>query len=205
MNWREEIKYPLLRSASFVLRNLYRLGYLELYPSRTITSTYYDTLDNYLLSKGRMDVFPRYYVRTRSYNSNPASLELKIREGNQSTKVRSADPGNEIWAFPDPVLFLLKELGLSAPFPLLPKVTISYCRYYLEHPRYPDVVVTLDDELLCSPFPGIPDVVFSKGVLELKFNNQMGAMPPLPPGISCAQGHSKIQLAFNSVYRGWPG
>ena len=201
MNWREEIKYPLTQRGPAVLGNLYRLGYRELYPSRKVTSTYYDTQDNYLLSLGKRDVFPRYYVRTRSYDSGPSILELKIREGTQSVKVRTSDFQEEIYSFPDELLWQLRELGLTTRFPLLPKMTISYMRTYLEHPVFPDVVLTLDEDLFCAPFPKSPDTMFSLGVVEIKLNGGRVTAPPLPSGVSFALGHSKIQLAFNSVCR----
>jgi hypothetical protein len=204
MNWREEIKYPLTQRGDLVLRNLYSLGYRELFPPRIILSTYYDTPDYVLLSLGRRDVFPRYYVRTRSYDFNPPVLELKIREGNRSVKCRSSDPKNSIDGFSDEILWQLQTLGMPAILPLEPKITVSYRRFYLEHPRFLDVVLTLDEDLYCAPYPYTPDTLFSPGVVELKINGINCNLPPLPSGVCSAQGHSKIQLAFNSVYRGLP-
>jgi hypothetical protein len=161
------------------------------YPTGVVTSCYYDTPDlaSYYESSdgmwGKTKVRLRWYDAVLGSEMQPAFLELKSRQGLESSKRRVAVEVDteqlragdfEAVLGPAQLRSVLAEMGYATPFGLRPTALIQYeRRRFVE--RQSGMRVSLDFAIRASGlWPGAgPEATLEWAVLELK-----GTDGPLP-------------------------
>ena len=169
---RDEIKMPLANGTEFkLLASLERLGARTLYPSRRVTSVYFDTDDLQNYTQSIEGVLPRSKTRLRTYSafeskakihsSAEFSLEFKSSQVNGDYKIVSPCLGP----------FKLIETGyFNGQTVLFAKSIVSYRRVYLS---IFNVRLTLDTDIeFSSDFEKFnPQIKSDECVLEIKDSN----------------------------------
>gem|GEM_PF-4070136 len=163
----ERFEHKHLMSSAPTPAQLAVHGFDRAFPSRTVRSLYFDSLENDLLHASEEGMSERLKVRLRWYglahDFDGASLELKGRKGNSVLKVRRNVTQLEAQRLRDGLVGLDSLLGLlgrdDVPAvwdellanvgPLQSKVSIAYERTYFFAPK-DGLRLTVDTELLCG-------------------------------------------------------
>tara|TARA_Y100001968_G_C19389092_1_gene734547 strand:+ start:918 stop:1556 length:639 start_codon:yes stop_codon:yes gene_type:complete len=211
---RFERKYILSKDISTnIINELLAFGYFNLYPSRIVTSIYYDLPDFSLFHIGEEGNSERYKIRVRFYNNNISSayLEYKLKKSDSGYK-RNYPINN----YTDNIL--INSIGFnSLPIPrqvdskYLPILGVSYLRFYLMSPCN-NIRVTFDSEIKCGKLQHIDDYLnlpfnidFFNDIMEVKYNSNISSgfssIQLLLGKFSCTQTKfSKYSTSVKSLY-----
>lgn len=133
---RIEYKYVLNRKEYFDYLKFINENFYSVYPSRKISSVYYDNNDLESFYDSEEGITPRKKIRIRNYNEiNKFNLEIKYHKLDGRSKITK--PIKEIQS-----KILDNQYGICNP-----KLNISYFRNYLVNLNYNEIRLTIDSDL----------------------------------------------------------
>ena len=187
---RKEYKFVLNNNETKNLLSIFGNNLNVLYPSRIITSLYFDTVDYRLYNDSKLFDTNKMKVRIRTYsNDKKFYKEIKFNDEFKRKQV------TEIKAKSFNDLFELNERGLT----LIPTVYTSYERNYY---NFNDLRVTVDSKILFSSHKirtlSNTKVEFSKSIVEYKLGKNVSEIEKyfyLNP-----VAFSKYQTAVSKIY-----
>ncbi len=169
---RSEIKHLAKKSDYYkILKLVKKINSFKIYPTRAISSVYFDNLDYSSFIDSEEGLVPRKKIRIRTYNKFESikeiqlknlkfNFEIKIAEKNYDKKIsyQINNPSNLIQkGFHD------KEFGNC-----LPVVKVSYLRDYF---LYKESIITLDYKIQYSTKLLDNFINFSSPYMVLEFKN----------------------------------
>ena len=188
---RKEYKFVLNNNETKNLLSIFGNDLNVLYPSRIITSLYFDTVDYRLYNDSKLFDTNKMKVRIRTY-SNDKKFYKEIKFNDEFGKRKQV---TEIKAKSFNDLFELNERGLT----LIPTVYTSYERNYY---NLNDLRVTVDSKILFSSHKirtlSNTKVEFSKSIVEYKLGKNVSEIEKyfyLNP-----VAFSKYQTAVSKIY-----
>jgi hypothetical protein len=188
---RKEYKFVLNNNETKNLLSIFGNNLNVLYPSRIITSLYFDTVDYRLYNDSKLFDTNKMKVRIRTY-SNDKKFYKEIKFNDEFGKRKQV---TEIKAKSFNDLFELNERGLT----LIPTVYTSYERNYY---NFNDLRVTVDSKILFSSHKirtlSNTKVEFSKSIVEYKLGKNVSEIEKyfyLNP-----VAFSKYQTAVSKIY-----
>lgn len=162
MSFRKERKFRLtISDAQIVKAALLNKGMRELYPSRIISSQYFDTKDLKMFDESEEGIVPRKKVRIRWYNNKKINLTLEEKTSSIEGRFKVATKvSNEFY-------HQALKIGLNNPtYGLLkPTILVQYQREYFEYER---IRFTFDQDISYKIFGSRIEIKDKERVMEIK-------------------------------------
>lgn len=163
MSFRSEVKFRLSQSERLSLRKiLLDSGMVQLFPSRILSSLYFDNQQWLMFHESDDGVTPRKKLRIRSYSASETSLI--------ETKVSSSE-GRYKTSYPI-TIERVKQLTKTGIYMqsygwCSPRIKVSYEREYF---KFDDLRLTFDSKICYSQFGHQQSYKDSESVMEAKFD-----------------------------------